>query len=116
MTESICPRYRHAVELIGARWNGAILRALLDGSHRYAELKAAIPAVSDTMLAGRLRMLEGEEVVERRVLPSTPVRVEYHLTAKGAALAPVVDALVAWSHDWVPAASLPSSPAPTAKD
>lgn len=105
MTESICPRYRHAVELIGARWNGAILRALFDGSHRYAELKAAIPAVSDTMLAARLRMLEGEGVIERKVLPSTPVHVEYHLTAKGAALEPVVEALIAWSHDWVPALS-----------
>lgn len=105
MTESVCPRFHYAVELIGARWNGAILAALLDGGLRYAELKAAVPGVSDTMLAGRLRTLEREEVVQRRVVPSTPVRVEYHLTAKGSALAPVVDALVAWSHDWVPVAS-----------
>lgn len=102
MAQSTCPRFHYAVELIGARWNGAILAALLDGAHRYAELKAAIPNVSDTMLAARLRTLEAEEVVERRVLPTTPVRVEYHLTDKGAALAPVVEALVDWSHEWVP--------------
>lgn len=100
--KAICPRFHTAVELIGARWNGAILRAVLDGQHRYADVKAAIPGVSDTMLAARLRTLERERILERRVLSSAPVRVEYHLTAKGAALAPVVDALAAWSHEWIP--------------
>jgi DNA-binding HxlR family transcriptional regulator len=102
--ETTCPRYHHAVELIGARWSGAILRALLEGHHRYAEVKAFIPGLSDTMLAQRLRELEREGVIERRVIPSTPVRVEYHLTPKGEALGPVVEALEAWAHRWVPAA------------
>src|SRR3954470_17809962 len=96
---TICPRYHHAVELIGARWSGAILRAVLDGAHRYSDLKALIPAVSDTMLAERLRRLEREGLLERRVIPSSPVRVEYHLTDKGAALAPVIEALTTWAHE-----------------
>jgi DNA-binding HxlR family transcriptional regulator len=101
--ETNCPRYHHAVELIGARWSGAILRALLEGHHRYAEVKAFIPGVSDTMLAQRLRALEREKLIERRVVPSSPVRVEYHLTAKGKALSPVVRALETWAHKWIPA-------------
>jgi DNA-binding HxlR family transcriptional regulator len=117
---SICPRYHYAVELIGARWSGAILRAVMEGRHRYAEIKAVIPGVSDTMLSQRLRWLQAEGVLERRVQDSSPVRVEYHLTAKGAALAPVVEALKAWAHAWVPEAikdtecpsSSSSSPAP----
>ena len=98
---AICPRYHYAVELIGARWSGAILRALMDGAERYAEIKAAIPGVSDTMLSQRLKWLEGEGVLERHVRSSTPVRVEYRLTERGAALAPVVEALTTWAHAWV---------------
>jgi DNA-binding HxlR family transcriptional regulator len=101
--EAICPRYHYAVELIGARWSGAIVGALLDGRHRYADVKAVIPGLSDTMLAQRLRELEREELVERHVVASSPVRVEYHLTEKGQALAPVIDALKAWADAWIPA-------------
>lgn len=100
--ELICPRYHHAVELIGARWSGAILQAVLDGARRYSEIGQAIPGVSDTMLAQRLRWLQAEGVLERRVLDSTPVHVEYRLTEKGAALAPVIAALQVWAHEWLP--------------
>jgi DNA-binding HxlR family transcriptional regulator len=102
---SICPRYHYAVELIGARWSGAILRAVMEGRHRYAEIKAVIPGVSDTMLSQRLRWLQAEGVLERHVHDTSPVRVEYALTPKGAALAPVVEALKTWAHAWVPADS-----------
>ena len=99
---SVCPRYHYAAELIGARWCGAILRAVMDGRHRYADIKAVIPGVSDTMLSQRLRHLQQEGILERTVQDSSPVRVEYRLTEKGAALAPVVEALTAWAHEWVP--------------
>jgi len=53
------------------------------------------------MLSERLRELEQEGVVERTVVPDTPVRVEYALTAKGSALAAAVDALGEWAHEWM---------------
>jgi DNA-binding HxlR family transcriptional regulator len=104
--QALCPRFHYAVELIGARWSGAILRAVLDGHHRYSDIKALIPSVSDTMLAQRLRALEAEGLLERRVATGAPgpLRAEYHLTEKGAALAPVIEALTAWAHEWVPVA------------
>jgi len=89
------------IELIGARWAGAVLRALFTGSHRFADIKAAIPHVSDTMLTQRLRDLEQAGLVERRVVPSSPVRVEYDLTEAGRELKPVLDAVIVWSHRWV---------------
>ncbi|GGK71196.1 HxlR family transcriptional regulator [Sphaerisporangium melleum] len=98
----VCARYHIAVELIGARWSGAILRVLFTGHHRYAQIREAVPGLSDTMLASRLRTLETEGLVERVVLPSSPVQVEYHLTEKGQDLAPVIDALRTWSHKWIP--------------
>ncbi|WP_325099977.1 winged helix-turn-helix transcriptional regulator [Streptomyces sp. GMY02] len=98
----VCARFHTAIEMIGTRWTGAILRALFTGQCRYAQIKAAIPGMSDTMLAQRLRELQRDGLVERHVLPTTPVQVEYRLTRKGQDLEPVLDAIIAWSHTWVP--------------
>jgi DNA-binding HxlR family transcriptional regulator len=97
----ICVRFHAAVELIGARWSGAIVGALFTDQHRYADIKAAIPGLSDTMLAQRLRDLETAGLIERRVLPTSPVRVEYHLTEMGRDLQPALEALTAWAHRWI---------------
>ncbi len=100
---AICPRYHRAVEIIGARWSGAILQAMLNGATRFGAVEAAVPDLTSRMLSQRLKELEAEGLVERVVAPATPVRVEYHLTPKGRALAPVVRALSAWAAKWVPA-------------
>src|SRR3954468_663179 len=97
-----CPRYHYAVELIGRRWTGAIVRMLLGESRRFAELATAIPDLSDRMLAERLRELEQEGVVERTVIPETPVRIEYSLTPMGRALDASIDALGSWAEKWLP--------------
>jgi DNA-binding HxlR family transcriptional regulator len=100
---SFCPRYHHAVELVGRRWTGAVIRVLLQGRARYHALRDAIPDISDRMLSERLRELEQEGVIERVVVPETPVRVEYELTEKGRALEPVVRAIAKWAERWVAA-------------
>lgn len=100
--EAFCPRFHHAVELIGRRWSGAILRAMLSGSTRFSEIAATVPGLSDRLLSERLKELEGEEVVTRTVHPETPVRIEYQLTDKGRALAPVIDSISVWAEDWLP--------------
>ncbi|HET8656067.1 MAG TPA: helix-turn-helix domain-containing protein [Longimicrobiaceae bacterium] len=99
-TPRLCPYFHSAVELIGRRWTGAIIYVLLEGRTRYAGLRAAIPEITDRMLCERLRELEQEGIVERIVVPETPVRVEYALTEKGLALGRAVDAIGAWAHDW----------------
>jgi DNA-binding HxlR family transcriptional regulator len=98
---AFCPYFHHAVELIGARWTGAIIRALLGDVNRFSELTVTIPGLSDRMLSERLKELEAEGVVERQVTPSTPVRVEYHLTEKGRALGQAVEAISAWAGEWL---------------
>jgi DNA-binding HxlR family transcriptional regulator len=97
----LCPRFHHASELIGRRWTGAIIYVLLKSRCRFAALRAAIPDITDRMLSERLQELEQEGVVERIVLPETPVRVEYELTKKGRALAAAMDAIAAWAEKWV---------------
>jgi DNA-binding HxlR family transcriptional regulator len=98
---SFCPRFHYAVELIGRRWTGAILRALLSGSTRFSDIAAAVPGLSDRLLSERLRELELEGIVTRAVIPDRPVRVEYHLTEKGQALESVMAAVSAWAERWV---------------
>ena len=97
---AFCPVFHHAVELIGRRWTGAIVHALLSGVTHFSELTAAIPELSDRMLAARLEELQREGIVERRVIPSTPVRIEYRLTEKGRALDPVLRAVSDWAYQW----------------
>jgi DNA-binding HxlR family transcriptional regulator len=99
----LCARFHKAVELIGRRWSGAIIQILLNGPSRYAELRSAIPDITDRMLSERLRELEEEDIVARTVVPETPVRVEYSLTSKGRALAPALTAIAHWAEKWVAA-------------
>src|SRR6478672_7503117 len=100
---SLCPSYHHAIELIGRRCSGAILQVMRGGTTRFNDLAASVPGLSDRMLSERLKELESEGILERRVIPDTPVRVEYHLTPKGDALGNVLDAVAAWAHDWLAA-------------
>ena len=112
-----CPNYTKAIEIIGKRWTGAIIRCMLAGATRFSEILGLIPSLSDRLLSERLKELEAEGIVSRRVLPSTPVRVEYRLTEKGMALASVVTAVGAWADRWVamPESRPESAPAPGAR-
>ena len=77
---------------------------------RFAELRAAIPEISDRMLSERLRELEAEGIVDRIVVPETPVRVEYQLTEKGRALEQALASVGKWAERWI-TDSRPSRPA-----
>jgi DNA-binding HxlR family transcriptional regulator len=103
---ALCPRFHRAVELIGRRWTGAIVRVLLSGPRRFNELLAAVPGISDRLLTERLRELEHEELIVRRVEPGSPVKVIYELTCAGAELKPALDALGTWAERWL---GMPSS-------
>ena len=97
----MCPRYEHAIQLLGKRWTGLILDALMGGPRRFCELTATVEGLSDRVLSDRLRELELEGVIERVVYPQIPVRVEYRLTEKGHDLKPVVDEIHIWAQRWI---------------
>jgi DNA-binding HxlR family transcriptional regulator len=99
--EVCCGLYHRAVELVGRRWTGAILIVLMDGPLRFSEIRALVPDLSDRLLSERLKELELEGIVDRRVIDSSPVRVEYALTGKGRALEPAVRALKSWAQAWL---------------
>jgi len=100
----VCPHFHSAVELIGRRWAGAILYALTDeGPLRFAELKEAVPGMSDRLLSTRLKELEQAGIVSREVKPGNRVRVSYELTRKGESLRPVMRGMRDWARRWHPA-------------
>jgi len=99
--EGCCTAYHQAVELIGKRWTGAIVFVLLEGPLRFSEVKLLVPDLSDRLLSERMKELEAEGIVERRVIDQMPVRVEYCLTTKGQALEPAVRSLKVWARSWL---------------
>jgi len=99
---AFCPVFHRAVELIGRRWTGAIIRAMQSGCIRFSDIGHAIPGLSDRLLSERLKELEAEDIVERTVYPETPVRIEYNLTDKGRDLNEVMTAISDWSARWLP--------------
>lgn len=93
---NICP-VRHVLDQIGDKWSILILTALNQKSHRFSELKRAIPDVSQRMLTKTLRSLERDGLIERHVTPTTPPRVDYNLTVLGQSLVQVLEPLAGWA-------------------
>jgi DNA-binding HxlR family transcriptional regulator len=96
-----CPLYHEAVELVGRRWTGAILRVLMDGPLRFSEIAQAIPELSDRLLSERMKELEGRGIVERTVIPGPPLRVRYELSTMGQDLEPALAELQNWARRWL---------------
>ena len=98
---AFCPTFHRAIELIGRRWTGAILRAMLSGEARFNDIASVVPGLSDRLLSERLKELEAEGIVTRTVVASTPVRVDYSLTEKGQALNEVIMSVSNWAEQWL---------------
>ncbi|HVI91491.1 MAG TPA: helix-turn-helix domain-containing protein [Dongiaceae bacterium] len=97
-TYTLCPVAR-AETVVGDRWTVLILRELFMRSHRFEEIQAQTGATPQ-MIAARLKKLEADGLVVRRIYSQRPLRHEYHLTEKGEAFHPVVLALRAWGETW----------------
>ncbi|MHB8147691.1 MAG: winged helix-turn-helix transcriptional regulator [Vulcanimicrobiaceae bacterium] len=98
---SLCPRFHKAIELIGRRWTGSIVRMLLARPRRFNELLTAIPGISDRLLTERLRELETEGLISREVAAGSPIRVTYSLTCSGHELQEALDAIGRWAERWI---------------
>jgi DNA-binding HxlR family transcriptional regulator len=96
-----CPLYHEAVELVGRRWTGAILRVLMDGPLRFSEIAQAIPELSDRLLSERMKELEARGMVRRTVIPGPPLRVQYELSVMGSELEPALIELQTWARRWL---------------
>lgn len=102
MTEfHLCPKFERAFEILGKRWNGLIIKVLIDGPKRFTDISSIIPNMSDKMLGERFKELENTGIVIRKVYPETPVRIEYELTDKGKELSTALDGIQDWASKWI---------------
>ncbi|MDT0545461.1 MULTISPECIES: helix-turn-helix domain-containing protein [Streptomyces] len=87
-------------ELFGKRWTGLIVAVLTERAAYFAELRRAIPKISERMLTDRLTELVAAGLVLREVDPGPPLRVTYRLTESGRALEPALNELAQWARQW----------------
>jgi DNA-binding HxlR family transcriptional regulator len=99
--EVCCTRYQEAVELVGRRWTGAILQVLLDRPRRFCEISAAVPDLSDRLLAARLKELEDRGMIVREPCPERVSSVRYGLSDMGRELEPALAAIQVWAERWI---------------
>ena len=86
--------------LIGDKWKVLILRDLLPDTKRFGELKKSIGNVSQKVLTAQLRDMESNGLINRRVYPEVPPRVEYSLTELGQSLKPILDTMRDWGEEF----------------
>lgn len=96
-----CPS-REILNHVCSRWGVLVLVVLLDGMHRFSELRRKIGGVSEKMLSQTLQNLEQDGFVDRRALPVVPPHVEYRLTALGEEVALQMDGLTSWIEENLP--------------
>ena len=91
----VCP-IEATVALIGGKWKTVILWTLKDGKVRFNKLMSEIPDISPKMLTKQLRELERDGIVERKMYPEIPPRVEYGLTPLALSLVPILGQMAQW--------------------
>jgi DNA-binding HxlR family transcriptional regulator len=85
-----------AISLIDGKWKSVVLFHLMGGTLRFGELRRQVPDVTQRVLTNQLRELEEDGLIERKIYPQVPPKVEYSLTELGRSLEPILKALKAW--------------------
>lgn len=107
-TQQGCPIAR-SLDLVGDRWTILVLRDLHLGSTRFADLLRSLEGISPNLLSARLKTLEHEGLVERRLYSEHPPRAEYVLTECGQAFGPVLRAMYDWGTSYREDAAVPTA-------
>jgi DNA-binding HxlR family transcriptional regulator len=97
-----CPVCRTA-DIVCGKWTLLVIRDLAEGRSRFCELERSLEGISPRTLSLRLRALEEEGIVERQTFHEVPPRVEYALTEKGRALAPLIECMRTYGREWLDA-------------
>ena len=89
------------LQVIGGKWKPIILFRLgRDGVMRFSDLGRAMPNISQKVMTQQLRELENDGLVNRKVYPQVPPKVEYSLTELGRSVMPVIESLCDWGHSY----------------
>lgn len=95
-TESAC-QVETALDILTGKWKPVILYHLMENNvMRFSELQRAIPNITKKMLTSQLRELEYHDIVNRKVYPQVPPKVEYSISEYGKSMEPLLIKLHAW--------------------
>ncbi|WP_327657825.1 winged helix-turn-helix transcriptional regulator [Streptomyces sp. NBC_00483] len=94
--------HRELLDQVLDKWSLSVLNELCERPSRFNELRRAIPAVTQKSLTATLRRLERNGIIERELLSSRPVAVEYRITPLGKTLRRPVDVLLDWARTHMP--------------
>ncbi|MBM9464388.1 helix-turn-helix transcriptional regulator [Aeromicrobium sp. YIM 150415] len=100
--EADCQHASRILEIVGQRWSPSILLALARGAQRFTEITTVVAGLSSRMLTLRLKQLESARLVERTVIPTTPVSVRYRLTPQGLDLITALQPIAGFVQRWEP--------------
>ena len=92
--------------MIGDKWKVLIIRELLPGTRRFNEIHRSIDGISQKVLTQKLREMESDNLLERRVYAEVPPKVEYSLTELGMTLRPILDSMERWGAEYKAAMAL----------
>jgi len=90
-----CP-IEKTLSIIGGKWTLLILRDLCEGTKRFGQLQKSLDGISPKTLTQRLRELENQGIVAKKVYPEIPPRVEYSLTPRGKSLERILLSMIEW--------------------
>lgn len=93
-----CP-LNHTMLLIGNKWKPLLLFHLLEGALRSGKLQKSVVGISNKMFTQTIRELEKDNLVERKIFPVVPPKVEYKLSERGKSLEPILRSLDQWGLD-----------------
>ncbi len=84
------------IKIIGSKWTVLILRELCENTKRFGELQRALPGISPKTLSLRLKQLEKDGIVKKKIFAEIPLHVEYSLTPKGQSLRDIIEKMREW--------------------
>ena len=96
--QELCP-IRDVLDRVGDKWSTLLVSVLAEHSHRFGELRRAVPDISQRMLTQTLRELQEDGLVSRTVHPTTPPTTEYALTGLGRSLVEPLTHLLRWAEE-----------------
>ena len=89
-----------ALDLVGDKWTLLIVRDLMGGPRRFVELQRVLPGISTEQLRSRLNRMVADDLLTRSRYREVPPRVDYELTDRARALAPILGELARWGFEW----------------
>lgn len=88
------------MDVIGGKWKILILHLIVNDINRFGKMGMMLKSISKQMLTTQLRELEEDGIIERKIYPEIPPRVEYSLTEKGRSLLPIIHMMRDWGLEY----------------